>query len=113
MAHIGARHPREQQILLVDDDEDLCEAARIGLERHGYRVAGFCDPIAARAAFERSPEIWDLVITDLNMPNLSGLELIQIVKAGRRDIPVILWTGMGHMIAAETVRAHGAALCLS
>ena len=104
--------PLQQRILLVEDDEDLCEAARIGLERQGYQVEGFRDPLAARAAFAQSPQDWDLVITDQNMPALTGLQLIRDIKAARDDIPVILWTGLGHMLAAETARAEGAALYL-
>jgi DNA-binding NtrC family response regulator len=108
-----AQHlPVTTRILLVEDDEDLCEAARIGLERQGYQVHGFLDPTAARAAFEHAPASWDLLITDQNMPDLTGLELIRIVKTARFDLPVILWTGMGHVVSEETARAHGAALYL-
>ena len=110
---MAQQFPFKERILLVEDDEDLCEAARIGLERQGYRVQGFLDPTAACAAFETAPESWDLLITDQNMPELSGLQLIEIVKTARRNLPVILWTGMGHMVSEESARAHGVALYLS
>ena len=105
--------PHNKRILLVEDDEDLCEATRIGLERQGYQVQGFLDPMAARTAFEAAPASWDLVITDQNMPSLSGMQLMKIVKTRRDDIPVIVWTGMGHLVAEETMRAQGASLYLS
>ncbi len=81
-----------KRILLVEDDAELCDATSIGLNRRGYEVSGFVDPAAARAAFEHDPASWDLVITDHNMPGLTGAELVRIVKARRHDLPVILWS---------------------
>ena len=101
----------KKRILLVEDDEDLCEAACIGLERHGYRVQAFQDPVAARQAFEAAPDSWDLLVTDQNMPQLNGVQLTRLVKRMRRDLPVILWTGMGS-VSPETALAEGAALYL-
>ena len=110
---MGTNNREKKRILLVEDDEDLCEAARIGLARQGYEVEGFRDPIAALAAFRRDPTRWDLIITDQNMPKLDGLQLMQAVKTMRQQLPIILWTGMGHMVAEATARAQGAALYLS
>lgn len=84
-----------KRILLVEDDVELCDATSIGLNRRGYAVSGFVDPAAARAAFEHDPGSWDLVITDHNMPGLTGAELIRIVKERRRELPVILWSSAG------------------
>lgn len=98
--------------MLVEDDDVLCEAVRIGLERQGYHVESFLDPIAAQTAFEQAPSTWDLVITDQNMPNLTGLQLIKMIRSARCDIPVILWTAMHHSFSEEAARAEGATLYL-
>jgi DNA-binding response OmpR family regulator len=90
-----------KRILLVEDDAELCDATSIGLNRRGYEVSAFVDSQAARAAFEHDPASWDLVITDQNMPGLTGSELTRIVKQHRRDLPVILWSSVSPGSAVE------------
>jgi EAL domain-containing protein (putative c-di-GMP-specific phosphodiesterase class I)/GGDEF domain-containing protein len=100
-----ARKPR---ILLIDDELDLCDAVAIGLERLGYEVGAFLNPILALSELAKAPYAWDLVITDERMPGMNGLQLLQAVKAIRRELPVLLWTGYGAEATEELARAHGA-----
>ncbi len=98
----------KRRILLIDDELDLCDAVAIGLERQGYEVGAFLDPILALTELAKQPQGWDLVITDERMPGMSGLQLLQAVKRIRRELPVLLWTGFGAEATEEVARAHGA-----
>jgi PAS domain S-box-containing protein len=82
-----------QRILYIDDDEALVFLGMRVLERLGYQVQGFAQPAAALAAFGRAAATFDLIVTDLNMPGMSGLELVRAVRALRADIPVVLTSG--------------------
>jgi CheY-like chemotaxis protein len=96
---------RGERILYIDDEESLVLLAKRMLERMGYRVTGFSDPAEALAAFEAAPEEFDLVLTDLSMPGMSGMDVSSRVLAIRPDIPVLLATGY--------VRAEDVALARS
>jgi CheY-like chemotaxis protein len=63
------------------------------LERMGYRVTTFQSAHQARAIFERDPSAYDLVITDLSMPEMDGRAFSRLVRAAKPDIPIILATG--------------------
>src|SRR5437588_3429418 len=82
-----------ERILLVDDDRSLLDATQAILVRSGYSVVGFSDPEEALAAFRRSPDEWDLVLTDRSMPRLSGEELAWGILQTRDDVPIIMATG--------------------
>jgi two-component system chemotaxis response regulator CheY len=83
-------------ILLVDDDPDIRSLTRTFLEHEGYRVHSCGDPERAsqifRSSLENSASI-DLLITDFYMPERSGMELAQELKALRRELPVLLISG--------------------
>jgi signal transduction histidine kinase len=91
------------KILLVDDEPALIEVGTQILKRLGYMVTGKSNPLDALEHFESQPEAYDLVITDLTMPDLSGLELAQKVKALKPGIPVILCSGFGAAISREDI----------
>jgi PAS domain S-box-containing protein len=80
-------------ILYVDDEEVLVYLIKRLLERQGYRVSGFTDPEEALAAVRANPGGFDLVVTDYNMPHLSGLDVAQALKEMRPDLPVLLASG--------------------
>ena len=63
------------------------------LERQGYRVSGYTDPREALAAARANPDQFDLVVTDYNMPGISGLDLAHSLKEIRADLPVVLASG--------------------
>ena len=80
-------------ILLVDDEKSLVHMMTRMLERLGYRVTGFTDPTQALAAVEISPDAFDLVITDMTMPRMDGLELTGRLKRLCPGLPVFICTG--------------------
>lgn len=96
-----------ERILFVDDEETLAEMAEQMLEHLGYRSRIFTSSIEALADFERDPSQYELVITDLTMPQMSGVELSGRITALRPDIPVILHTGYSTKIDASEARAAG------
>jgi PAS domain S-box-containing protein len=84
---------RGRRVLYLDDEESLVRMIEALLGRFGYRVSGFTRPGEAFAALRRDPRAFDAVLTDQNMPGVSGLEVAQIVTSIRADLPVILTSG--------------------
>jgi len=80
----------KKRILLIDNEEGLCRMMEQILLDHGYLARGYTSP--RKAVEEFQPGAWDLVITDIKMPGMSGLEVLQSVKERARDIPVIMIT---------------------
>ncbi len=79
-------------VLLVDDEAPFLETLRKRLTRRGLRVDTACDGAAALAALERIKDL-DVVVLDVKMPGLSGLEVLQRIKAVRPLVEVVLLTG--------------------
>jgi CheY-like chemotaxis protein len=88
-------HGREcgQHILYIDDDEALVFLVRRLLERRGYQVSGFTDQREGLAALRADPAGFDLVLSDYNMPGMSGLDVARAVAAIRADLPVAVASG--------------------
>ena len=80
----------KQRILLIDNEEGLCRMMEQVLLDNGYLVRTYTNPV--KAVEEFSPAAWDLVITDIKMPGMTGLEVLQRVKEQARDLPVIIIT---------------------
>jgi CheY-like chemotaxis protein len=98
---------RGERILYLDDEESLVILAKRLLERMGYRVTGFNDSAQALAAFRTAPEDFDLVLTDLSMPGMSGLEVSRLMLEIRPDIPVLLASGYVRSEDVEQARSIG------
>ncbi|HEY2401431.1 MAG TPA: response regulator, partial [Steroidobacteraceae bacterium] len=100
-------HGQGERILYLDDEESLVILAKRMLERMGYRVTGFKNPDEALAAFTAAPQDFDLVLTDLSMPGMSGMEVSRQILQIRPDIPVLLATGYVRSEDVEQARAIG------
>ncbi len=98
---------RGERILVVDDEAPLVNVCQQMLTRLGYRVTTHTNPAAALAEFARAPEAVDLVITDLNMPGMSGLMLASKLLEHRPGLPIVLTTGYSATLTPEGVRALG------
>jgi len=99
------RRPR-QKILLADDDPDSLEGLRALLEAWGYEVEIARD---GRAALERMPVVCpSAVITDVVMPRMTGLELLEAIRRDRSAVPVIVMTAHGTVEARRHAAAMGA-----
>ncbi|WP_305043081.1 ATP-binding protein [Geoalkalibacter sp.] len=99
---IPAGHER---ILFVDDEKDIVYAGESMLRRLGYQVTATCFPREALAIFRRDPQAFDLVITDLTMPQMSGDQLAEEIARERQSIPIILCTGFAARLG--DLRASG------
>lgn len=94
------------QILSVDDDPHLLELLKLYLEEGGFEVTTTTHPKEALKIFkEKQP---DLVLTDLHMPTMSGIELLSQVKGVSPDTPVVILSGMGEMTDAINALRLGA-----
>ncbi|MBN1906937.1 MAG: PAS domain S-box protein [Deltaproteobacteria bacterium] len=98
----GAEH-----ILFVDDEISAVDISGRMLERYGYKVTGMTDSQKALEVFQQNPEEFDLIITDMTMPNLAGDALSVKVMAIRPEIPVILCTGYSDKINEEIAHKIG------
>lgn len=78
------------RVLVVDDDDDVRLLVRRALEREGLRVEEAPDAARASEAFERTT--WDLVVLDVSLPDLNGLELLARLRV-TSDVPVIMLSG--------------------
>lgn len=82
-----------ETILIVDDQTDVAATLRRGLMRLGYQVEAFTSPLIALERFQRDPERHRLLISDVVMPEMNGVEMARRMRALRADLPVILCTG--------------------
>ncbi len=98
--------PFVPQVLLVEDKDTLRHALRMTLENAGYEVSDFPDPKSAIAKLSHTP--FQIVLTDLRMPNGTGLDVLRAVKTIDRDIPVIVMTAYGSIDEAVQAMKDGA-----
>ncbi len=96
-----------ESILFVDDEDLVVELSHQILERLGYRVKSTQDPLEALKWFRSDPGAFDLVITDMTMPKISGDRLAKTLMEIRPDIRVILSTGYSERISEEKAREMG------
>ncbi|WP_035238506.1 response regulator [Desulfobacter vibrioformis] len=82
-----------ESVLLIDDEKPILSMVTQLLKRFGYHVIPYDKSADALSCFESSPDEFDLVITDLTMPEINGDEIVARIKSIRKDIPVILCTG--------------------
>jgi PAS domain S-box-containing protein len=98
---------KQERILFVDDEPVLVELGKEMLDRLGYRVEARQDPREALAAFTQAPNRYDLVITDMTMPHMTGDVLSEKLMAVRPDIPIIVCTGFSEQINPEKAKRIG------
>jgi two-component system, cell cycle sensor histidine kinase and response regulator CckA len=96
-----------ERILLVDDEVSVAKLEKRVLERMGYKVTARFHSVEALEAFRSSPFSFDLVITDMSMPNIPGNELARKIKSTRADIPIIICTGFSERILEKNIKQMG------
>jgi len=100
-------HGGSEKILLVDDDELIITMACQILQRLGYTVTTSSASLDALAVFKTNPGEFDLIITDMTMPNLTGIQLAQEIHEIRSDIPIIICTGFSDQIDEDSCEKMG------
>jgi PAS domain S-box-containing protein len=100
-----------EHVLCLDDDEVMLLLAQQLLTRAGYRVSCFQDAQAALDAFAAQPESFDVVVTDYNMPHLSGLDVAREILRLRAGLPVVVGSGdLSEALRAQAARTGVARL---
>ena len=97
----------KESILLVDDELSIARLEKNMLERLGYRVTSSTGSREALEIFQASPNQYDLVISDMNMPNMTGDLFAQKVREIKQDVPVIICTGFSARINQAKAEAAG------
>jgi DNA-binding response OmpR family regulator len=96
----------EQRLLIVEDDRNACDALAELMESEGYRVTTAADGSAALA--ELSAHTFGVVITDLQMPRMGGLQLLREMRARKLSPSIIVMTARGTEAAEQQARQLGA-----
>jgi PAS domain S-box-containing protein len=96
-----------EKILLVDDEEPIAHTTALMLERSGYQVTFRTSSVDALEAFKAHPQRFDLVITDMTMPNMTGDRLAQAIIKIRPDMPIIISTGFSETLNPEKAASLG------
>ena len=94
-------------VLFVDDEKPLVDFGKEILEHLGYEVVARTSSIEALEVFNAQPDRFDLVITDMTMPNMTGYDLAKTIIQTRPELPVILCTGFSEIVTPETAKAAG------
>jgi PAS domain S-box-containing protein len=97
----------QERILFIDDEQALVSMGKAFLESLGYDVVIETSSREALALFIRQPDGFDLVITDMTMPEMTGERLAKELRRIRPDIPIILCTGFSHHLNEEEAKAIG------
>ena len=99
---------RGEHVMYVDDDKALVFLVERALQRRGFRVTSFTQPRLALSALRAQPQAYDLIVTDYNMPDLSGIDLMREAQAIRPDLPVALASGYVTREIEQSAFAAGA-----
>jgi len=82
------------RLLVVDDDPDIVQVLKLGLLKNGFMIEAFTDPQEALQGFKSDAESYCLVLSDIRMPSLSGIQLSRKLKAINPNVKVILMTAL-------------------
>ncbi len=96
-----------RRILFVDDEVELARSSRKLLESFGHQPTVFTNSAQALVEFTRAPYSFDIVITDMLMPDMNGQELAQEILSSNPDMPIILCTGYSETFSREQALAMG------
>ena len=96
-----------ERILIVDDEEMIVSMEKLMLERLGYHVTPMMGSVETLAIFKKNPDNFDLLITDMTMPQMTGIQLAKEIRSIRPDIPVIICSGFSDQINSDTSKAMG------
>ena len=94
------------RVLIVDDDQSMCEMLVAGLHRRGFESQSSTSGEEAFSLVKEQP--FDIVLTDLNMPGLNGIDLCERIVANRSDVPVVVITAFGSLDTAIAAIRAGA-----
>ena len=97
----------QEHILLVDDEPTVARLEQQMLERLGYQITCLTSSLDAVSVFSSNQNAFDMVITDMTMPNMTGDQLAKEILSIKPDIPIIICTGFSERINKENAQAVG------
>jgi PAS domain S-box-containing protein len=103
---------KDKKIMVVDDEEPIRDLMEQLLTHGGYQVDVFDDGVTAWQALSAGADAWDLLITDLTMPGMTGTELANKVSQLRPGLPIILYTGYGDSLNGSLKKESAISACL-
>jgi PAS domain S-box-containing protein len=104
---VELQHGHGEAILLVDDERHLCDTIARLLSRLGYSPTARTDSLEALELVRKNPGGFDLILTDLTMPELSGVELVRAVVALGVDTPILMMSGYSGSWTPEALQKLG------
>jgi len=96
-----------EHVLLVDDEKDLVEIGSEMLQRLGYRVTAITGSLDALETFKEDPFRFNVIVSDYNMPGLTGDQMARQMLSIRRDTPIIICTGFSEVFDKQRAQAMG------
>ncbi len=96
-----------ERILLVDDEPTILEIQQMSIEMLGYKVTAIDDSRKALEEISRNPDNYDLVITDMTMPHMTGFELAKQIFKRVPGMPIVLSTGYSELITKKKAEMAG------
>ena len=96
-----------ERILIVDDEKVIIKLEKKMLEGMGYQVTSYSSSLEALDAFRVNPDKFDMIITDMAMPNMAGDKLSTEMLKIRPDIPILLCTGFSEILSEENMASIG------
>ncbi len=96
-----------ESIMVVDDEEGIRNTMKMMLERNGYLVSVFGDGKAALEAFSKNIQAYDLIITDMTMPKMTGYEFGTKILILKKEIPIFICTGYSETISKQKCQNAG------
>ena len=100
------KEPMSARVLVVDDDEPLLRAHARALTRNGYQVETATDGDAAMRALQQAS--FNVILSDIDMPGMNGIQLLERARTYDLDVPVVLITGNPSVETAIKAMEHGA-----
>lgn len=97
----------DEHILIVDDEPSICTITEKRLESLGYTATTFTDPIKALRSLRKDPARFDMVLSDMAMPHMTGEKLLVEVKNLREEIATVLCTGYSEVLSEENSHQYG------
>ncbi|EKD27275.1 MAG: hypothetical protein ACD_79C00773G0002 [uncultured bacterium] len=96
-----------ERILVLDDERTIVALEKTLLESLGYKVTDCTNVLEALKIFQENPENYDLIITDMTMPKMSGVEFARHLRMIRQDIPIIICTGFSDQLDEDKSKSLG------
>jgi response regulator RpfG family c-di-GMP phosphodiesterase len=84
----------KKSILVVDDEPDIVTIIKMALQRNGWVIKEFTNPVLALQYFEQYSTNYDAVLSDIRMPGMNGFDLIRKIKAIKPDVRIFLMTAL-------------------